>query len=217
MSKLEWDKEGERFYETGVEKGVLYPYNSGKYTPGVAWNGLSKVTESPSGAEPTDIYADNKKYLSLMSSEEFGATIEAYTYPDEFGPCNGTDELSDGVVIHQQSRSKFGFSYVTKRGNDEDADDYGYIIHLVYNALASPSEKGYESENETPNAMTLSWEISATKINVPGYKPTALITIDSTKVDSDKLAAFEDILYGTEKDEARLPLPDEIITFFKAA
>jgi hypothetical protein len=218
MSKLEWDKDGERLYETGVEKGVLYPYSSGKYASGVAWNGLTKVTESPSGAEATNLYADGIKYLSLMSSEEFAATIEAYTYPDEFEQCNGTAELSKGVTAHQQKRSKFGFSYVTRKGNDEDADEYGYVIHIVYNALAKPTQKDYETVNETPNAITLSWEISTTKVSVPGMKkPTALITIDSTKVDSDKLAALEEILYGNDKEEARLPLPDELASFFKTA
>jgi hypothetical protein len=217
MSRLEWDQDGERTFENGVEKGVLYPYNSGKYTPGVAWNGLSKVTENPSGAEPSDFWADNRKYATIMSSEEFGGTIEAYTFPDEFGPCNGTDELSKGVTVHQQKRSKFGLSYVTKKGNDEDGFDYGYIIHLVYGALASPSQKDYESENDSPNIMTLSWEFSTTKISVPGMKPTSLLEIDSTKVDSDKLAALEEILYGNDKTEARLPLPEEVASFFKTA
>lgn len=217
MSKLEWDQDGERTFENGVEKGVLYPYNSGKYITGVAWNGLSKVTESPSGAEPSDFWADNRKYASIMSDEEFGGTIEAYSYPDEFGPCNGTDELSPGVKIHQQKRSKFGLSYVTKKGNDEDGFDYGYSIHLVYGALASASQKDYETENDSPNIMTLSWEFTTTKVSVAGMKPTSHLEIDSTKVDADKLAAFEEILYGNDKTEARLPLPDEVASFFEAA
>lgn len=214
MSKLVWDKTGERLYETGVEKGVLYPAVNGAYPKGVVWNGLTAVTESPSGAEPTALYADNIKYLTLMSAEEFGATIEAYTYPDEWGACDGSAELSKGVVLGQQSRSSFGLSYVTKIGNDVDLEGHGYKIHLIYGATASPSEKGYSSINDSPDAITLSWEISTTPVNVSGFKPTAIVTIDSTKVDPDKLKAFEDILYGKENVEARLPLPDELITLF---
>ena len=226
MSKLVWDKIGERFYETGVKKGVLYPQGpGGTYPKGVAWNGLISVTESPSGAEPTPIYADNIKYLNLMSAEEFGATIEAYTYPDEFAQCDGSAEVATGVMIGQQSRKPFGLSYVTTLGNDVDSDDYGYKIHIIYGALAAPSEKGYSTINDSPEAITFSWEITTTPVNVTGYKPTACITIDSTKVDPAKLAALEEILYGkdpTTSDgddgvDPRLPLPDEIITLMTPA
>ena len=226
MSKLVWDKTGERFYETGVEKGVLYPFKEGAYSSGVVWNGLTSVSESPSGGEPTALYADNIKYLELMSTEEFGATIEAYTYPDEFMPCDGSAEISKGVVIGQQKRSTFGLSYVTKIGNDIDGSDYGYKIHLIYGAKAKPSEKGYETINDSPDAITLSWEISTTPVEVSakGFKPTASVTIDSTKVKADELAALEAILYGTDAGpsgtpaatEPRLPLPDELATIFKS-
>lgn len=216
MSKLVWDKSGERFYETGVEKGVLYPAVSGAYPKGVAWNGLTAVTESPSGAEATALYADNIKYLNLMSNEEFGATIEAYTYPDEFAACDGSAALVEGVMIGQQKRSTFGLSYVTKLGNDVDGADHGYKIHLIYGALAAPSEKGYSTINDAPEAITFSWEISTTPVAVPGFKPTASVTIDSTKVDATQLKALEDILYGSESEEARLPLPEELTTIFKA-
>lgn len=209
--KLIWDKTGERFYETGVNKGVLYPQdNTGAYPKGVAWNGLTAVTESPSGAEATPLYADNIKYLNLMSNEEFGATIEAYTYPDEFGVCNGEVALSTGVTIGQQARKAFGMSYQTKLGNDIDGSEYGYKIHIIYGALAAPSEKAYATINDSPEAITFSWEVSTTPVEVTGFKPTASITIDSTKVEEAKLAQIEAILYGTESEEARLPLPDEI-------
>lgn len=211
MSKIIWDQEGTRYYETGINQGVLYVLNSGVYGPGVAWNGLISITESPSGAEPTPIYADNIKYLNLMSAEEFGATIEAYTYPDEFGACDGTASLADGVTIGQQRRKTFGLSYRTVIGNDVEGQDLGYKLHLIYGALAAPSEKGYQTINESPDAITFSWEISTTPVEVPGKKPTACITIDSTKVDSVKLAALETILYGTASVEPRLPLPAEII------
>lgn len=214
MSKLVWDKTGERFYETGVEKGVLYPFANGVYPKGVAWNGLTAVTESPSGAEPTALYADNIKYLNLMSNEEFGATVEAYTYPDEFAACDGSAEIATGVSIGQQKRSAFGLSYVTKLGNDVDGSDYGYKLHLIYGALASPSERAYSTVNDSPEANTLSWEISTTPVEVPGFKPTALVTIDSTKVNKEELASLEAILYGSEEKEARLPLPEELITIF---
>lgn len=220
MSKLVWDKTGERFYETGVKKGVLYPQGTGgTYPKGVAWNGLTAVTESPSGAEATPIYADNIKYLNLISAEEFGATIEAYTYPDEFAQCDGSAEIATGVMIGQQSRKAFGLSYVTTLGNDVDGN-YGYKLHIIYGALAAPSEKGYATINDSPEAITFSWEINTTPVNVTGYKPTACITIDSTKVDATKLAALEEILYGKDPTtpggidgvDPRLPLPDEIIT-----
>lgn len=213
MSKLVWDKTGERLYETGVDHGVLYPIQTGGvYSKGVAWNGLSAVTESPSGAEASPFYADNIKYLNLMSAEEFGATIEAYMYPDEFAECDGSAEIATGVSIGQQARKVFGLSYRTLLGNDVDSNDYGYKLHLIYGALAAPSEKGYSTINDSPEPITLSWEITTTPINVAGFKPTACVTIDSTKVDKTKLAALEAILYGSDSDEARLPLPDELIT-----
>lgn len=213
MSKLVWDKTGERLYETGVDHGVLYPIQTGGvYSKGVAWNGLSAVTESPSGAEASPFYADNIKYLNLMSAEEFGATIEAYMYPDEFAECDGSAEIATGVSIGQQARKVFGLSYRTLLGNDVDSNDYGYKLHLIYGALAAPSEKGYSTINDSPEPITLSWEITTTPINVAGFKPTACVTIDSTKVNATKLKALEDILYGTDDVEARLPLPDELIT-----
>lgn len=209
MTKLVWDKSGERFYETGVNKGVLYPLSAGAYTTGVAWNGLTAVTESPSGAEATPLYADNIKYLNLMSAEEFGATIEAYTYPDEFAECNGEAEIATGVSIGQQTRKTFGMAYQTKIGNDVDAD-LGYKIHIIYGALAAPSEKAYATVNDSPEAITFSWEVTTTPVEVAGMKPTAYVVIDSTKADASKLAELEAILYGSESEEARLPLPDEI-------
>lgn len=209
MTKLVWDKSGERFYETGVNKGVLYPLAAGAYTKGVAWNGLTAVTESPSGAEATPLYADNIKYLNLMSAEEFGATIEAYTYPDEFAECNGEAEIATGVSIGQQTRKTFGMAYQTKIGNDVDAD-LGYKIHIIYGALAAPSEKAYATVNDSPEAITFSWEVTTTPVEVAGMKPTAYVVIDSTKADKSKLEALEAILYGSESEEARLPLPDEI-------
>lgn len=209
--KLIWDKIGERFYETGVSKGVLYKQDaSGAYPKGVAWNGLTAVTESPSGAEASPLYADNIKYLNLLSNEEFGATIEAYTYPDEFAECNGEASLTEGVSIGQQKRTPFGMSYQTKIGNDINGD-LGYKIHLIYGALAAPSEKAYNTVNDSPEAITFSWEVTTTPVEVEGFKPTACITIDSTKVDAEKLAALEEVLYGTEDAEAMLPLPNEIL------
>lgn len=216
MAKLEWDKVGERFYETGTSNGVLYPQDAtGKYPKGVVWNGLTAVTESPSGAEANDLYADDIKYASLRSAETFGATIEAYMYPDEFAACDGSAEVADGVMIGQQSRNSFGLSYKTTIGNDTstEADD-GYKLHLVYGATASPSEKAYTTINDSPEAITFSWELTTTPVPVPGHKPTATIIIDSLKADSDKLKDLEDILYGTEDTEARLPLPEEIIDIF---
>lgn len=219
MAKIVWDKIGERFYETGVKKGVLYPQGpGGTYPKGVAWNGLISVTESPSGAEATPLYADDIKYLNLISAEEFGATIEAYTYPDEFAQCDGSAEIATGVMIGQQARKPFGLSYVTTLGNDVDGNDYGYKLHIIYGALASPSEKGYSTINDSPEAITFSWEITTTPVNVTGYKPTACITIDSTKVDPAKLAALEEILYGSDEgSDPRLPLPDEIIALMTPA
>ena len=217
MSKLVWDQTGERLYETGVRNGVLYIPTAGVYSKGVAWNGLTAVTESPSGAEATPLYADDIKYLNLMSTEEFGATIEAYTYPDEFAECDGSAALVDGVYIGQQARKTFGLCYRTTLGNDVDGNDYGYKLHIIYGCLAAPSEKGYATINDSPEAITFSWEVTTTPVNVTGAKPTASITIDSTKADAAKLAALEDILYGSESEEARLPLPDEIKTLMTAA
>ena len=212
MAKILWDQTGDRLYETGVNKGVLYPQTGGVYPKGVAWNGLTAVTESPSGAEATPLYADNIKYLNLMSAEEFGATIEAYTYPDEFAECNGESELTAGVAIGQQTRKTFGMSYQTRVGNDTDSTDHGYKIHLIYGALAAPSEKAYATVNDSPEAITFSWEVSTTPVEVTGFKPTATLVIDSTKVEAEKMAAIEAVLYGTESEEARLPLPDEVLT-----
>ena len=216
MTKLNWDVQGERYYETGVSKGVLYPFKEGKYSNGVAWNGLTAVTESPSGAEPTPLYADNIKYLNLLSNEEFAATVEAYTYPDEFAECDGSAELAAGVSVGQQKRIPFGMSYVTKVGNDTDGQDYGYKIHLIYGALAKPSQKNYATINDNPEAITFSWELSTTPVAVPNLKPTACITIDSTKVGSDKLKKIEDKLYGTESEEATLPTPTELAALIAA-
>lgn len=220
MAKLVWDKTGDRLYETGVKNGVLYIPTAGVYSKGVAWNGLTAVTESPSGAEATALYADDTKYLSLMSTEEFGATIEAYTYPDEFAACDGSAELADGVMIGQQKRSTFGLCYKTTIGNDTDGNDHGYKLHIIYGALAAPSEKAYASINDSPEAITFSWEITTTPVNVTGAKPTASLVIDSTKADPSKLAALEDILYGKDGEpasEPRLPLPDEIKSLMTAA
>lgn len=215
--KLTWDQAGERVYETGVKKGVLYVQDgSGAYPKGVAWNGLTAVTESPSGAESTPLYADDTKYLNLMSAEEFAATVEAYTYPDEFAACDGTDEIAVGVSVGQQRRVPFGLAYQTTIGNDTEGTDHGYKLHLIYGAQAAPSEKAYQTVNDTPEAITFSWELSTTPVEVPGKKPTASVTIDSTKVDATKLAALEKILFGDTSSEARLPLPTELITLFGA-
>lgn len=216
MAKLVWDQTGERLYETGVKQGVLYVQESGAYPKGVAWNGLTAVTESPSGAEATALYADDIKYLNLMSAEEFGGTIEAYMYPDEFKACNGEAELLEGVNIGQQSRKTFGLCYRTTIGNDVNGNEHGYKLHLVYGALASVSEKAYATINDSPEAITFSWEFSTTPVNVTGHKPTSILTIDSTKVDETKLAALEAKLYGTESEEASLPLPDAIVTLLSA-
>ena len=218
MAKLVWDATGERKYETGVRNGVLYVMGEGgTYPKGVAWNGLTAVTESPSGAEATPLYADDTKYLNLISAEEFGATIEAYMYPDEFAECDGSATLAAGVTIGQQPRKTFGMCYRTVYGNDVDNESYGYKLHLIYGAVAAPSEKAYSTINDSPEAITLSWEVKTTPVNVTGHKPTASLTIDSTKVDQAKLAKIEEILYGTETAEARLPLPDEIIQILQAA
>ena len=217
MAKLEWDQIGERLYETGVSKVVVYPVVNNEYPRGYAWNGATGVTESPSGAESNPQYADNIKYLNLISSEEFGATLTAFTYPDEFAECDGSAEPIPGVKIGQQNRKSFGLSYQTILGNDTDGVDHGYKLHLIYGALASPSEKAYNTINDSPEANEFSWEVTTTPVAVSGYKPTASITIDSTKVDTGKLDELEDILYGTENTDARLPLPDEVFSIMGGA
>lgn len=220
MPRMKWDQVGEKTYETGNDRGVLYiPNESGVYATGVPWNGLVSVTESPSGAEASPIYADNIKYANLMSAEEYGATIEAYTYPEEFAECDGSAAIATGVYIGQQVRKTFGFSYRTFIGNDVVGTDFGYKIHLIYGAKASPSEKGHSTVNESPDAMTMSWELTTTPVEVTGFKPTACVTVDSTKVNAEKLKKLEDILYGSEsaEDGPRLPLPNEIISIVGAA
>ena len=216
MATLTWDVQGERYYETGVSKGVLYPFKEGKYSKGVAWNGLTAVNENPSGAEPTPLYADNIKYLNLLSNEEFAATVEAYTYPDEFAECDGSAELAAGVSVGQQKRVPFGLSYVTKLGNDTDGQDHGYKIHLIYGALAKPTQKNYATINDSPEAITFSWELSTTPVAVPNMRPTACITIDSTKVTPENLKKIEDKLYGKDSEEATLPTPAELATLIAA-
>ena len=217
MAKLVWDEVGKRTYETGVDKGVLYVQDAeGAYGKGVAWNGLTAVNESPSGAEPTPLYADNIKYLELTSKEEYGATIEAYTYPDEFEACDGSAEIGEGVVIGQQSRKVFGLCYRTVKGNDVKNNDYGYKIHLVYGCKAKPAQKNYQTINDSPEAITFSWEVSTTPVEVEGFKATATVTIDSTKVAAEKLKAIEEALYGTESIEPKLLLPNEILAIVKA-
>lgn len=218
MSKLVWDQSGKRLYETGVDHGVLYPIQTGGvYSKGVAWNGLTAVTESPSGADVNDIYADNMKYLGLVGAEKFGATVEAYTYPDEFAECDGSVELVKGATIGQQNRKVFGMVYRTVIGNDVDGNEHGYKLHLIYGATAAPSEKAYNTINEDPEAITFSWELSTTPVNVTGHKTTASLTIDSTKADPTKLAELEKILFGDTETEPRLPLPDEIAQLLNVA
>ena len=230
MIGLIWDKSGDRIYETGIDRGVLYPIDTnGLYTGGVVWNGLTSVSESPSGAEATPTYADNIKYLNLTSAEDFGATIEAYTYPDEFGVCDGSAEIKPGVIIAQQSRKMFGLAYRSLVGNDLEDTDYGYKLHFIYGAKAAPSEKAYNTVNDSPEAITFSWEITTTAVSVTGFKPTAVLIVDSTKVDATKLAALEEIIYGTAAIPAvgetpavpavpaRLPLPDEIAALMAVA
>jgi hypothetical protein len=215
MTKLAWDLSGERLYETGVDKGVLFiPDSGGNYNDGFAWNGLTTVTETPDGASSNPQYADNIKYLDLFSRETFGGTIEAFTYPDEFSQCDGSERPHPGVTLGQQSRHPFGLCYRTLLGNDTEAEDYGYKLHLVYGAKASPSEKAYATVNDSPEALAFSWDFSTVPVNVVGHKPTSLIVIDSTEVDATLLAALEDILYGTVGDDPRMPLPDEIIALF---
>ena len=217
MAKLVWDQSGDRLFETGVSNGVLYVRNSeGEYPLGVPWNGLTAVTESPSGAEAAPLYADNIKYLSLMSNEEFGATIEAYTYPDEFAECDGSAELGTGVMIGQQTRKYFGLAYKTVIGNDTDGNAYGYKLHLIYGAQAAPSEKAYATINDSPEAITFSWELTTSPIEVAGFKPTASLVIDSTKIAAASLASIEALLFGTQSVEASLPTPDEILALLPA-
>ena len=217
MSKIVWDKTGERLYETGVDHCALYVMGeNGTYGAGVAWNGITGITNSPSGAEPSPIYADNIKYLNLMSAEEFGATITAYTYPDEFSVCDGSASPADGIKIGQQTRKSFGLAYRTLIGNDVEGQDHGYKIHLIYNALAAPSERSYSTVNDSPEAIELSWEVTTTPVEIDGYKPTAHIEIDSTKVEPTKLATLESKLYGTdEAGQPTLPAPAEVIAIFK--
>lgn len=216
--KLTWDNTGDRLYETGVKKGVLYVQNSdGAYPLGIAWNGLTAVTESPSGAEATPLYADDIKYLNLYSAEEFGGTIEAYTYPVEFGACNGEADLVAGVTLGQQTRKSFGMSYVTTVGNDTEGTEYGYKIHIIYGAKASPSEKAYATINDSPEAITFSWEFTTTPVDVDGHKPTASIVIDSTKVSEEALAAIEAALWGTEDADPYLPLPSALLEIINGA
>lgn len=218
MPRLEWDKVGERLYETGVDQGVLYVQDeTGAYPEGVAWSGLRSVSESPSGAEPSPLYADNIKYLNLLSTEEFAATIGAYYSPEEFDACDGTATLAKGVTIGQQKRKTFGLCYRTKIGNDIDGDEHGYKIKIIYGALAKPSQKEYQSVNNDPSAIELSWEVSTTPVKVTGMKPTATLEIDSTKIDAEKLKSLEDVLYGNGANKARLPLPDEIKTLVGVA
>lgn len=221
MSKIKWDQIGEKKYKTGVDHGVLYPQKNGAYTGGVAWNGLTSVNMTPSGAEDNKLYADNMQYLNLKSAETLGLTIECYTYPDEWAQCNGESELAEGVFLGQQRRNTFGFSFRNKLGNDTEGEDYGFEIHLIYGCSSSPSEQSNQTINDSPEAATFSYDVSTTPVNVSGlgpdgkpYKPVASITIDSTKVSKEKLAALETILYGSEDGEARLPLPDEIKTLF---
>lgn len=218
MTQLKWGQAGEKTFESGVDHGVLYiPDLQGDYTEGVAWNGLTAVTESPSGAESNKQYADNTVYLNLVSAEEFGGTIEAFTYPDEFEQCDGTAEIAPGVTIGQQNRKNFGFSYRTKIGNDILGADAGYKLHLVYGALASVSERAHNTVNDSPEATTFSWEVTTTPIEVPGFKPTASLTINSLKVSPTNLAALEEILYGTEGTDPRLPKPEEVQALFAGA
>lgn len=214
--RLAWDEESKKLYETGVDRGVVYPKEAGVYPRGYPWNGLTAVNERPSGAESNALWADNMKYLNLRSAEEFGATIEAYTYPDEFAACDGSLQVATGVYVGQQKRKSFGFAYRTRIGNDVDDTDHGYKVHLLYGCDASPSEKNRQTINDSPEAITFSWEVSTTpvKVSQSGVRPVAHLEIDSTKVDAAKLASFEDILYGTETEEARLPLPDEVFAHF---
>ena len=216
MTAIEWDATGQRYFENGNDHGVLYPQDSeGNYTTGVAWNGLTAVNETPSGGDPTDLWADNMKYATMRGAEKFGGTIEAYTYPDEFAKCDGSAEVVSGIMIGGQSRSAFGLSYRTNVSNDVGLD--AYKLHLVYGCTASPSERAYTTVNDSPDAITFSWEFEATAVNVKNHKPTSILTIDSRKVDKTKLAEFEQKLYGSDTSEPILPLPDEVIAFFSGS
>lgn len=218
MSKLVWDQAGQKLYENGVDQGVLFVQSAnGTYQSGVAWNGLTAVNQSPSGGDANPLYADNIKYLDLRSAEDFGATVEAYTYPDEFAVCDGSAEIAPGVMAGQQARRSFGFSYRTLIGNDTEGDAHGYKIHIIYNATVSPSEKSYGTVNDSPDAINFSWELTTTPIAVTGFKPTAHIEIDSTKVDSAKLTTLENLLYGTENAEPTLPLPNRLVEIFSTS
>lgn len=217
MAKITWDDTGKRFYETGVSNGVLYVQESGKYPKGVAWNGLISVSENPSGAEATALYADNTKYLELRSNEDFGVTIQAYTYPDEFAVCDGSISVVKGLNISQQSRKTFGLVYKTLLGNDTDGNDHGYKLHLIYGAMASTSQRQYSTVNNSPEVIQFSWEITTTPVAVEGYKPTSILTIDSSVADKQKLKKLEDMIFGTDSEEAKLPLPTEVIALFKSA
>lgn len=217
MAKLQWDEVGKRFYETGVDRGVLYiPNDQGKYTKGVAWNGLTAVNQQPEGGDDNPQYADNIEYLNLTSAEKFKASIEAYTYPVEFEECDGTRSVASGVIIGQQTRKPFGFSYRTLIGNDTQGTDHGYKIHLIYGAKASPTEKSYSTVNDSPEAITFSWSVSASAVPVPGFKPTAILTIDSRKISKEGLAALEEALYGGDSKEPNLPLPEDIFKMLEA-
>ena len=213
MAKLIWDKVGERFYETGVSNCALYVYDDAAqdFGAGVAWNGITSITETPSGAEANAIYADNIKYLSLLSAEEFGASIEAYTYPEEFEECDGSAAIAPGVMVGQQARKKFCIAYKTIKGNDIQNDAYGYKLHLIYNCNAAPSERAYSTINDSPEAIAFSWEISTTPVAVTGHKPTSILTIDSAKVDAGKLASVEEALFGGDSTEAKILMPDEVL------
>lgn len=215
--KLVWDRVGEKQYRTGVDQGVLYPFSDGAYGAGVAWNGLSNVSENPSGGEPTAVWADNRKYANMMSAEDFGCTIQAYMSPVEFDACDGSANLAKGVKVTQQKRKTFGFSWRSLLGNDTDGTDFGYEIHLVYGCLAQPSEKEHETVNDSPNAEQLSWTVSTTPVDVPGMKPSAHIIITSTQCTAEELKAFEEILYGSESKDAHLPLPSELVEIFKTS
>lgn len=215
--RLEWNKTSTKTYETGVDRGVLYRRDQdGVYNKGIAWNGLTTISEKPSGADDNPFYADNQKWLSIRSAEEFGCTIEAYTYPEEFGSCDGTAELSKGVIASQQNREIFGLSYRTVLGNDTKGNDYGYKLHLVYGCQASPSDKQFQTINNSPDIISFSWDISTVPVAVTGLKPTSILTIDSTKIEKEKLKKLEDVLYGSDQADARLPLPDEVKTILES-
>ena len=218
FAPLVWDETGKKLFETGVSNVALYPQDTtGVYGAGVAWNGVTNISESPSGAEATTLWANNGKYLNLYSVEEYASSIEAYTYPDEFAECDGSAEIAKGVSIGQQTRKSFGLAYKTLVGSDTDGNDHGYKLHLVYGCKAAPSERSHATVNDSPEALSFSWEISTTPVSVTGHKPTASVEIDSTKVNAEKLAAFEKILFGSDEAAARLPLPDEVASLFAAA